>query len=109
MPEASRWTLTGLWERDVRMVSEYIVETANGSMESKKQLETQENVLAIMSGPISDIVALNREAIETPEYRYGLLVMGPGIAVSDNWARSGNLEGIRVGRAQGGWDRTAEV
>jgi DUF917 family protein len=58
-------------------------------------LERQEDVLAIVPDLISVIDAQNGEAIGTPEYRYGLLVIVLGIAASDRW--TGTERGIKIG------------
>ncbi|KAF2014102.1 hypothetical protein BU24DRAFT_441757 [Aaosphaeria arxii CBS 175.79] len=47
--------------------------------------ENNEDVLAIAPDLISIIDAQNGEAIGSPEYRYGLLVIVLGIAASDKW------------------------
>ena len=57
--------------------------------------ERQEDVLAIVPDLISVIDAQNGEAVGTPEYRYGLLVMVLGIAASDRW--TGSARGIELG------------
>lgn len=57
--------------------------------------ECQKNVLAIVPDLISVIDAQNGEAVGTPEYRYGLLVMVLGIAASDRWTSS--ARGIELG------------
>ncbi|OLN92245.1 Hydantoin utilization protein A 1 [Colletotrichum chlorophyti] len=57
--------------------------------------EKQEDVLAIVPDLVSVIDAQNGEAIGTPEYRYGLLVVVLGIAASDRW--TGSARGIEIG------------
>ncbi|EPE09772.1 hydantoinase [Ophiostoma piceae UAMH 11346] len=57
--------------------------------------ERQEDVLALVPDLISVIDAQNGEAIGTPEYRYGLLVIVLGIAASDRW--TGTERGISIG------------
>ncbi|KAF4980912.1 hypothetical protein FZEAL_3197 [Fusarium zealandicum] len=57
--------------------------------------ETQEDVLAIVPDLVSVIDAQNGEAVGTPEYRYGLLVVVLGIAASDRW--TGSERGIKIG------------
>lgn len=57
--------------------------------------ELQEDVLAIVPDLISVIDAQNGEAIGTPEYRYGLLVIVLGITASDKW--TGSERGIKIG------------
>lgn len=57
--------------------------------------EKQEDVLAIVPDLIAVIDAQNGEAIGTPEYRYGLLVIVLGIAASDRW--TGSERGIEIG------------
>ncbi|KAK0624799.1 hypothetical protein B0T17DRAFT_599446 [Bombardia bombarda] len=59
------------------------------------ELERQEDVLAIVPDLISVIDAQNGEAVGTPEYRYGLLVVVLGIAASDKW--TGTARGIELG------------
>lgn len=61
--------------------------------------ETQDNVLAIVPDLISVIDAQNGEAIGTPEYRYGLLVIVLGIAASDRW--TGTKRGVEIGGPEG--------
>ncbi|KAJ9148462.1 DUF917-domain-containing protein [Pleurostoma richardsiae] len=72
---------------------------ASGSKEGadgeEKPLERQEDVLALVPDLISVIDAQNGEAIGTPEYRYGLLVIVLGIAASDRW--TGSERGIEIG------------
>jgi DUF917 family protein len=58
-------------------------------------LEKQEDVLAIVPDLICVIDAQNGEAVGTPEYRYGLLVIVLGIAASDKW--TGSERGIGIG------------
>ncbi|RBR08683.1 uncharacterized protein FIESC28_10137 [Fusarium coffeatum] len=57
--------------------------------------ELQEDVLAIVPDLVCVIDAQNGEAVGTPEYRYGLLVVVLGIAASDRW--TGSERGIRIG------------
>lgn len=61
--------------------------------------ETQDNVLAIVPDLIAVIDAQNGEAIGTPEYRYGLLVIVLGIAASDRWTRT--KRGVEIGGPEG--------
>lgn len=61
--------------------------------------ERQEDVLGIVPDLISVIDAQNGEAIGTPEYRYGLLVIVLGIAASDRW--TGSQRGIEIGGPEG--------
>lgn len=61
--------------------------------------ERQEDVLGIVPDLISVIDAQNGEAIGTPEYRYGLLVVVLGIAASDRW--TGSKRGIEIGGPEG--------
>lgn len=61
--------------------------------------EKQEDVLGIVPDLISVIDAQNGEAIGTPEYRYGLLVIVLGIAASDRW--TGSDRGIAIGGPEG--------
>ncbi|KAK4226812.1 hypothetical protein QBC38DRAFT_479410 [Podospora fimiseda] len=58
-------------------------------------LEKQEDVLAIVPDLVCVIDAQNGEAIGTPEYRYGLLVVVLGIVASDKW--TGSERGIEIG------------
>ena len=67
---------------------------ATGSMQEK-----QEDVLGIVPDLISVIDAQNGEAIGTPEYRYGLLVIVLGIAASDRW--TGSERGVAIGGPEG--------
>ncbi|KAK1633308.1 hypothetical protein BDP81DRAFT_380347 [Colletotrichum phormii] len=57
--------------------------------------EKQEDVLAIVPDLIAVIDAQNGEAIGTPDYRYGLLVIVLGIAASDRW--TGSARGLEIG------------
>ncbi|KAK7422720.1 hypothetical protein QQX98_001508 [Neonectria punicea] len=57
--------------------------------------ERQEDVLAIVPDLVSVIDAQNGEAVGTPEYRYGLLVIVLGISASDRW--TGTERGIKIG------------
>ncbi|KAK4156653.1 hypothetical protein C8A00DRAFT_30508 [Chaetomidium leptoderma] len=59
------------------------------------ELEKQEDVMAIVPGLVCVIDAQNGEAVGTPEYRYGLLVIVLGIAASDKW--TGSQRGIELG------------
>ncbi|KAM0452132.1 hypothetical protein ACHAPV_009651 [Trichoderma viride] len=61
--------------------------------------EQQEDVLAIVPDLITVIDAQNGEAIGTPEYRYGLLVVVLGLAASDKW--TGSQRGIEIGGPAG--------
>ncbi|KAB5551244.1 hypothetical protein GE09DRAFT_167168 [Coniochaeta sp. 2T2.1] len=63
--------------------------------EDSGALERQEDVLAIVPDLIAVIDAQNGEAIGTPEYRYGLLVIVLGIAASDKWTET--ARGIEIG------------
>ncbi|KAK3329913.1 hypothetical protein B0H66DRAFT_635022 [Apodospora peruviana] len=65
------------------------------STEEVKELEKQEDVLAIVPDLIAVIDAQNGEAVGTPEYRYGLLVSVLGIAASDKWTST--ERGIELG------------
>lgn len=57
--------------------------------------ERQEDVLAIAPDLITVIDAQSGEAVGTPEYRYGLLVVVLGLAASDKW--TGTERGIKIG------------
>ncbi|KAH6854064.1 hypothetical protein B0I37DRAFT_360976 [Chaetomium sp. MPI-CAGE-AT-0009] len=59
------------------------------------ELEKQEDVLAIVPDLVCVIDAQNGEAVGTPEYRYGLLVIVLGIAASDKW--TGSQRGVELG------------
>ena len=61
--------------------------------------EKQDDVLAIVPDLITVIDAQNGEAIGTPEYRYGLLVVVLGISASDRW--TGSERGIALGGPEG--------
>jgi len=54
-----------------------------------------ENILAIVPDLITVIDAQNGEAIGTPEYRYGLLVIVLGITASERWTST--ARGIEIG------------
>lgn len=62
--------------------------------EIKTGEERNEDVLAIVPDLISVIDAQNGEAIGTPEYRYGLLVLVIGITASERWT---SPKGIEIG------------
>ena len=62
--------------------------------ESKTGDERNEDVLAIVPDLIAVIDAQNGEAIGTPEYRYGLLVLVIGINASERWT---SPKGIEIG------------
>src|SRR5690606_9195565 len=61
--------------------------------------ERQEDVLAIAPDLVCIIDAQNGEAIGTPEYRYGLLVVVLGLAASDKWTTT--ERGIKLGGPEG--------
>ncbi|XPS93567.1 hypothetical protein M3J09_002912 [Ascochyta lentis] len=56
--------------------------------------ERNEDVLAIVPDLVSVIDAQNGEAIGTPEYRYGLLVLVIGITASERWT---SPKGVEIG------------
>lgn len=60
--------------------------------------EKNEDVLAIVPDLISVIDAQNGEAIGTPEYRYGLLVLVIGITASERWT---SPRGVEIGGPKG--------
>ncbi|KAH7123627.1 hypothetical protein B0J11DRAFT_317435 [Dendryphion nanum] len=60
--------------------------------------EKNEDVLAIVPDLISVIDAQNGEAIGTPEYRYGLLVLVVALTASDRWT---SPRGIELGGPKG--------
>ncbi|ORY05053.1 hydantoinase [Clohesyomyces aquaticus] len=60
--------------------------------------EKNEDVIAIVPDLISVIDAQSGEAIGTPEYRYGLLVIVIGITASDRWT---SPRGIEIGGPKG--------
>lgn len=62
--------------------------------EIKTGEERNEDVLAIVPDLIAVVDAQNGEAIGTPEYRYGLLVMVIGINASERWT---SPKGIEIG------------
>lgn len=64
------------------------------SSDDSGALERQKDVLAIVPDLISVIDAQNGEAIGTPEYRYGLLVIVLGITASDRWT---SPRGVKIG------------
>ena len=64
------------------------------SEEIKTGEERNEDVLAIVPDLVSVIDAQNGEAIGTPEYRYGLLVLVIGITASERWT---SPKGIEIG------------
>ncbi|KAK4167152.1 hypothetical protein QBC43DRAFT_256224 [Cladorrhinum sp. PSN259] len=70
-------------------------ETDQKGANEGESLEKQEDVLAIVPDLICVIDAQNGEAIGTPEYRYGLLVIVVGLAASDKW--TGSERGIEIG------------
>ncbi|KAI1484750.1 hydantoinase [Biscogniauxia mediterranea] len=63
-----------------------------------KVTEKEGEVLGLVPDLISVIDAQNGEAIGTPEYRYGLLVIVLGIAASDRWT---SPRGIEIGGPKG--------
>ena len=66
--------------------------------------EKQEDVLAIVPDLITIIDAQSGEAIGTPEYRYGLLVVVLGLSANDKWTK--NPRGIELGGPKGfGFDQ----
>lgn len=60
--------------------------------------EKNEDVLAIVPDLIAVIDAQNGEAIGTPEYRYGLLVLVIGITASEKWT---SHRGVEIGGPKG--------
>jgi DUF917 family protein len=62
--------------------------------ESKTGEERNEDVLAIVPDLIAIVDAQNGEAIGTPEYRYGLIVLVLGITASERWT---SKKGIEIG------------
>ncbi|KAF2791792.1 hydantoinase [Melanomma pulvis-pyrius CBS 109.77] len=60
--------------------------------------EKDEDVLAIVPDLIAVIDAQNGEAIGTPEYRYGLLVLVIGITASERWT---SPRGVEIGGPKG--------
>ncbi|KAF2187674.1 hypothetical protein K469DRAFT_685557 [Zopfia rhizophila CBS 207.26] len=56
--------------------------------------ERNEDVIAIVPDLIAVIGAQNGEAIGTPEYRYGLLVIVIGITASERWT---SQRGVKIG------------
>lgn len=65
----------------------------------KLQNDGSEAVLAIVPDLICVIDAQNGEAIGTPEYRYGLLVVVLGITASEKWTST--QRGIDIGGPKG--------
>ncbi|KAI0430617.1 hypothetical protein F5Y09DRAFT_223202 [Xylaria sp. FL1042] len=63
-----------------------------------KMQEREEEVLGLVPDLITVIDAQNGEAIGTPEYRYGLLVIVLGIVASDHWTSE---RGIEIGGPKG--------
>ena len=57
-----------------------------------KTVDKEEEVLGLVPDLISVIDAQNGEAIGTPEYRYGLLVVVLGITASDRWTSERGIE-----------------
>ncbi|KAI1176969.1 hydantoinase [Nemania sp. FL0916] len=57
-----------------------------------KMRETEDEVMGLVPDLITIIDAQNGEAIGTPEYRYGLLVIVLGLAASDRWTSERGLE-----------------
>ena len=68
--------------------NENIAAVKIASTQHVSETEKQENLLAIVPDLISVIDAQNGEAIGTPEYRYGLLVIVLGIGASNKWTDS---------------------
>ncbi|XXG94518.1 hypothetical protein Hte_000775 [Hypoxylon texense] len=63
-----------------------------------KTVETEGEVLGLVPDLITVIDAQNGEAIGTPEYRYGLLVVVLGITASERWTSE---RGIEIGGPKG--------
>lgn len=63
-----------------------------------KVVDTDEEVLGVVPDLITVIDAQNGEAIGTPEYRYGLLVIVLGITASERWTSE---RGIEIGGPKG--------
>ncbi|RYP55742.1 hypothetical protein DL770_010888 [Monosporascus sp. CRB-9-2] len=57
-----------------------------------KVVDKEEGVLGLVPDLISVIDAQNGEAVGTPEYRYGLLVIVLGITASDRWTSERGIE-----------------
>ncbi|KAI1208066.1 DUF917-domain-containing protein [Annulohypoxylon truncatum] len=57
-----------------------------------KVVETEDEVLGLVPDLITVIDAQNGEAIGTPEYRYGLLVIVLGITASERWTSERGIE-----------------
>ncbi|KAI0841946.1 DUF917-domain-containing protein [Hypoxylon sp. FL0890] len=57
-----------------------------------KVIETEDEVLGLVPDLITVIDAQNGEAIGTPEYRYGLLVIVLGITASERWTSERGIE-----------------
>lgn len=70
----------------------------NGSKVGSETTELEGEVLGVTPDLISVIDAQNGEALGTPEYRYGLLVIVLGIAASDKWTTE---RGIEIGGPKG--------
>ncbi|KAL6802674.1 hypothetical protein GGI42DRAFT_324952 [Trichoderma sp. SZMC 28013] len=79
--------------------NENIAAVRMASLKDILRTEKQEDVLAIVPDLISVIDAQSGEAIGTPEYRYGLLVVVLGITASDKW--TGTQRGIDIGGPKG--------
>ncbi|OTA52154.1 DUF917-domain-containing protein [Hypoxylon sp. EC38] len=62
------------------------------SIVDDKVVETKEEVLGLVPDLITVIDAQNGEAIGTPEYRYGLLVIVLGITASERWTSERGIE-----------------
>lgn len=61
----------------------------------KEREDGTEETLAVVPDLVSVIDALSGEAIGTPEYRYGLLVVVLGITASDKWTST--QRGVEIG------------
>ncbi|KAK3395367.1 hypothetical protein B0T20DRAFT_486629 [Sordaria brevicollis] len=72
-----------------------IPDDSSGEDNDEQELEKQDDVLAIVPDLVAVIDARSGEAVGTPEYRYGLLVIVLGIAASDKW--TGSQRGIDLG------------
>ncbi|KAM6478542.1 hypothetical protein HDV62DRAFT_400548 [Trichoderma sp. SZMC 28011] len=79
--------------------NENIAAVKMASIKDVLRTEKQGKVLAIVPDLISVIDAQSGEAIGTPEYRYGLLVIVLGIAASEKW--TGTQRGIDIGGPKG--------
>ncbi|KAG9233836.1 putative hydantoin utilization protein A [Amylocarpus encephaloides] len=94
-------------ERTLRMghvYGEVIIEGVDGEWKGRMKIPFKnENIVAYIVASVPDLIcvidAQNGEAIGTPEYRYGLLVIVLGIVASEKWTST--QRGLEIGGPKG--------